>query len=344
MSTRSPRPIEIVGGGLAGLSLGLALQRQGVPVLLHEAARYPRPKVCGEFIAGLDAATIARLDLTPWIQACPRHRQTTWFVESRETARTTLPAPAIGVSRQFLDTQLATALRAAGGEVRENSRVTDRGPRAGRVVTSGRRVQPGGWVGLKLHARRLSLEGDLEMHLGRGAYVGLAGVQDGRVNVCGLFAPRGVPSGAPTTALQRHLRAAGLEALARRLDDAEICPDAFAAVAGVHFQATPPRESAALALGDAYAAIPPFTGHGMAMALQSAAAAVEPLRRWSQQGADWSETVTLIQRQLRRLFRRRLLAARLLHPWLLQPRGQRLLVTLLQRRLLPFRLLYHLSH
>ena len=31
----SPPPIEIIGGGLAGLSLGLALRRAGVPFSLH---------------------------------------------------------------------------------------------------------------------------------------------------------------------------------------------------------------------------------------------------------------------------------------------------------------------
>ena len=50
-------PIEIIGGGLAGLSLGLALRRGGVPVTLHEAGEYPRHRVCGEFITGLDPAT-----------------------------------------------------------------------------------------------------------------------------------------------------------------------------------------------------------------------------------------------------------------------------------------------
>ena len=57
------RLIEIIGGGLAGLSLGIALRRAGVPVALHEAGAYPRHRVCGEFIAGLEGSTIERLGL-----------------------------------------------------------------------------------------------------------------------------------------------------------------------------------------------------------------------------------------------------------------------------------------
>jgi len=51
------RSVEVVGGGLAGLSLGLALRRRGVPVTVWEAGHYPRHRVCGEFITGLDRAT-----------------------------------------------------------------------------------------------------------------------------------------------------------------------------------------------------------------------------------------------------------------------------------------------
>ena len=46
-------------------------------------------------------------------------------------------------------------------------------------------------------------------------------------------------------------------------------------VAGLHFQ-TPEWTPGSLAIGDAYALIPPFTGHGMAMAFQSAVTVVEP--------------------------------------------------------------------
>ena len=57
----NPQPsIEIVGGGLAGLSLGVALRREGVPVTLFEAGDYPRHRVCGEFIAGLAETTANR--------------------------------------------------------------------------------------------------------------------------------------------------------------------------------------------------------------------------------------------------------------------------------------------
>ena len=58
-----PEQITIVGGGLAGLTLGIGLLQRGVPVTVWEAGRYPRHRVCGEFISGRGSASLARLGL-----------------------------------------------------------------------------------------------------------------------------------------------------------------------------------------------------------------------------------------------------------------------------------------
>jgi len=47
------KSITIVGGGLAGLTLGIGLRQRGVPAALWEAGHYPRHRVCGVFICGL---------------------------------------------------------------------------------------------------------------------------------------------------------------------------------------------------------------------------------------------------------------------------------------------------
>ena len=88
-----PRQIEIVGGGLAGLSLGLALRRAGVPVTIFEAGAYPRHRVCGEFITGLKAPTIARLGLAPLLGDAGRLREVAWLARGRVVRRQQLPIP-----------------------------------------------------------------------------------------------------------------------------------------------------------------------------------------------------------------------------------------------------------
>ena len=181
----SPRPIEITGGGLAGLALGLSLRRSGVPVTILEAGRYPRHRVCGEFITGLAPETAARLGLAPFLADALSHREVAWFLNGgAKPARVQrLPSPALGLSRYALDARLAAAFVDGGGELRTDTRVTDFAPRTGRVFATGRRRGRSPWLGLKIHARSLALVRDLELHLGAHAYVGLSRIEDGAANV-----------------------------------------------------------------------------------------------------------------------------------------------------------------
>ena len=49
--TASRAQVVIVGGGPAGSSLGFALARAGIDVLLLDRARFPRPKPCAEYLS-----------------------------------------------------------------------------------------------------------------------------------------------------------------------------------------------------------------------------------------------------------------------------------------------------
>lgn len=344
--TTSPPPIEIIGGGLAGLSLGLALRRAGVPVTLFEAGGYPRHRVCGEFIAGLAPATIERLGLAPFLADALRHREVAWFLASTEKpARIQhLPAPALGLSRHALDARLAEAFVAAGGDLRTNTRATDLSPQPGRIFATGRRRGGTGdpWLGLKIHAHDFALARDLELHLGHDAYVGLSHVEDGATNVCGLFRRRALCAKGANLLLG-YLQAAGLASLATRLGAARLDAVSFCAVAAVRFDRRV-FPSDRVCLGDACAMIPPFTGNGMAMAFQSAEIALDPLVAYVRGSRAWPEAVREIQGALQRCFRLRLASADALHPFLLRPRRQRLLGALTRARLLPLRPLYAALH
>jgi flavin-dependent dehydrogenase len=336
------RPIEIIGGGLAGLSLGLALRRAGVAVTLSEAGEYPRHRVCGEFITGLPAATHARLGLAPFLTDALRHHAVAWFINEKPASVQRLPAPALGLSRHQLDAQLAAAFAAAGGTLHTRTRVTDLAPQPGRVFATGRRRGRSPWLGLKIHALDLPLARDLELHLGAQAYVGLARIDARRVNVCGLFRRHELSAQGPDLLLG-YLRAAGLGQLAARLAMAEFDPASFCAVAAVCFDRRVPATDG-LRLGDACAMIPPFTGNGMAMAFQSADLALDPLLAYARGDATWPEACRAANAALRRRFRLRLASANWVHPFLLQPLRQRWLARLARARLLPFRPLYAALH
>jgi flavin-dependent dehydrogenase len=338
----SRRAIEIIGGGLAGLSLGLGLRRAGIDVEVFEAGDYPRHRVCGEFITGLSAATIERLDLAPILQDSLRHREVAWFFQGRPARIQRLPSAALGLSRHAIDARLAAAFRAAGGTLHTRTRVPDEVARDGRIFASGRRRGKPTWLGLKIHALNLALARDLELHLGDHAYVGLSRVENNRVNVCGLFRRRALCAKG-SDLLLGYLAAAGLEDLAARLAGAELDHASFTAVAALGFDRTV-AASDRIQIGDACAMIPPFTGNGMAMAFQSAEIALAPLIGYANGASSWSATCRIIHQRLQRRFRLRLKSASLLHAYLLRPRQQAWLQLLSRARLLPLRPLYATLH
>jgi len=337
------RPINIIGGGLAGLSLGLALRRAGVPVTVSESGTYPRHRVCGEFISGLSPATIEHLGLGPHVHDALRHDRIAWFMNGELTRTQRLPSPALALSRHRLDARLAQALTEAGGRLLTNTRVNEPPTGEGWVVATGRRRSSPSWIGLKIHARNLRLVCELELHLGEQAYLGLTRVEDGAVNICGLFRRRELSAKGPALLLA-YLQAAQLPALADRLAGADFDHHSFCAVAAVGFDRNVPAQADRVTLGDACAMVPPFTGNGMAMAFQGAEAALDPLRAYAHHASDWPEACQAVRTALERRFRLRLAAADLLHPFLLQPARQRWLHRLNRAHLLPLRPLYAVLH
>lgn len=331
------KEVTIVGGGLAGLSLGIALRRARVPVILHEAGQYPRHRVCGEFINGAGEETLTRLGITDLFSGVPLHEETCWFLGGERIYGGRLERPALGVSRRRLDLDLATRFQELGGQLHTGSRQKEEA-REGCVWTAGRKMERSSrWLGLKVHVRKLTDQRGLEMHLGRHGYAGLAPVEDGRVNVCGLF-PNRRYGGRGLELFWNCLAENGLESLSERLRGGDPDTGSFLGVSAFSFGLQAGARDL-LTLGDAESMIPPFTGNGMSMAFEAAEIAVDPLRRYAGGTVCWMEVLRDIRGSLRKRFRRRLFTARVLHPLLLTKSGRFLLAGAARSGLLPFRTL-----
>ena len=299
------KPITIIGGGLAGLRLGIGLREHGVPTTVYEAGQYPRHRVCGEFISGAGQEMVRRLS----VQSRPA--QTAAFFSADKCQRFDLPEPALCVSRYDLDRALADAFRARGGKLVCGKRIQLRGE--GVVHATGRRSHPvengWRWFGLKAHATGVDLEADLEMHLVANGYIGICRLPEGRINVCGLFRKRRGDTERVTLA----------DSLGPRFSNAHWIRESSVAVSGLCFCA--PEHDGECHIGDAHAMIAPLTGNGMSMAFESAEAAVEPLLAYADGAANWREAVDRIDASLEG-FRARLTWGKWLqraafHPWLL---------------------------
>lgn len=311
------RQIQIVGGGLAGLSLGISLLKRGVPVTLFEAGTYPRHRVCGEFVSGVSEITLRSLGILDLFDGAVRARNCVWFDKEKSLLERPLPKAAWSISRFELDHALAERFRAEGGLLQTGVRVSDLTPREGVVFAMGRRRVQSPWVGLKMHARGLKLRADVEMHVTASGYVGLNRISPDHVNICGLFVKKGVVRAGNST-LAETIRSIGLETLFQRIRNSEYVPDSFCAVSAFQFGWQSRSAGNELSLGDAMAMIEPFTGNGMSMAFEGAAIVGEPVIEFAKGEVEWAHAVKEIRRKMRVRFGRRLFFSRIAHPILRQ--------------------------
>lgn len=317
-----PKSITIVGGGLAGLTLGIGLRLEGVPVVIWEAGHYPRHRVCGEFISGKGQDVLRRLgllDLPRMLGGRPASLAAFFTTKSR-LSTWPLPTPAVCVSRFVLDEWLARKFCALGGELRTGTRWREEAAaQEGLVRSTGRRVESGEggrrWYGLKVHARNVSLTADLEMHLGSDAYTGLCRIAEDRVNVCGFFRARA--NGRSFAQSWKERLAGEVESpLHARLSGAEWLPETFCSVAGISLFG--PASESECSIGDAFTMTPPVTGNGMSMAFESADLAVIPLSEYAKGNLPWAEVLSRVREQCELAFSTRLRWAKMLELLLFQ--------------------------
>lgn len=331
--------ITIIGGGLAGLSLGIALRHRNVPVTIHEAGSYPRHRVCGEFISGVSPETLANLGIAEIFGDARQLRTTAWHLSGEPIMTRDLPEAATGISRYALDRKLAKHFIAVGGDLRIGSRRRDN-DESGTVWACGRQaVRDSPWLGLKVHVYHLEQSADLEMHLGAAGYAGIATVENGAANLCGLFRREPSIEEKGPALLLAYLERNGLSTLADRLRSAKLDDDSFLGVSAFRLGPQENRPDRCV-IGDAQSMIAPFTGNGMSMAFQSAALAIDPLARYATGAARWSAVAESIRVDLRNQFRRRLSVSKVLHPFLFSGSGRRLLGFAGSHGLIPFNLLY----
>jgi flavin-dependent dehydrogenase len=283
--------VTIVGGGLAGLTLGIGLRQRGVSVTVWEAGRYPRHRVCGEFISGGGQNSLARLGLLEGLQRAGvgSAGSAAFFAGKTMVAARPLPEAALCVSRFVLDEWLAREFQRLGGELRLGGRwLGEFG--TGIVRATGRRAEPmtDGWrlFGLKVHARGVALAADLEMHFVPSGYVGLCRLAGGEVNICGLFRSKSV---VPDLAQRWRdwLGGPAASVLRSRLAEARFDENSFCSVAGLCLRPQRATQRNECCVGDALTMIPPVTGNGMSMAFESAELAIEPLAEFSYGQLTW---------------------------------------------------------
>jgi flavin-dependent dehydrogenase len=132
----------IVGGGPAGTSAAIHLATRGARVLLAEQKRFPRAKLCGEFISPECLEHFERLGVADQMLGAGGAELSETRFYSRSGKSVSVPsewfgsrrAGALGLSRAEMDARLMARARGAGVEVLEEAQ-------AAGLLCEGRRVR-----------------------------------------------------------------------------------------------------------------------------------------------------------------------------------------------------------
>jgi flavin-dependent dehydrogenase len=320
MSSLPRQPITIVGGGLSGLALAIVLQRRGILVELFESHTYPHHRVCGEFISGLRPGLLDDLGIADLFHDAHHHQTTRWFSpDGTSFHHLKIPRPALGISRYTLDTRLLERFTQLGGTFipnrwKDHDRLEKVVYATGRRHTKTKTNTPPQWIGLKMHIRNFDSGSDLEMHLGDGGYVGASAVENGATNLCGLFPIAAFKQGTAKN-FESALDAVGLQPLRERIRSCEVVSGSRCGTTHFH-QGQQPLIKNKCTLGDALQQIPPFTGHGMAMALESAWLTADPITHYLAEELTWPQTVSEVRKVILKQHSSRVRMACLLHPFI----------------------------
>jgi geranylgeranyl reductase family protein len=141
--------VLVVGGGPAGATMGWALARRGVGVVVLERTRFPREKVCGDFVEPRGLKLLEAMGCLPALERSPRLPIThvAMFLASACAYRGRIPfyggsldLPAHGyiVPRDELDTELLSAAKRAGAIVFEDTAATAIERQRGRIAVAAR--------------------------------------------------------------------------------------------------------------------------------------------------------------------------------------------------------------
>ena len=300
------KDLLVVGGGPAGAAAALEARRHGLAVSIWERDRFPRHKVCGEFLSSESLSALEEeIALEAYHPAVIRRSE---FISPRGRVHGfPLPHPGRGLSRRALDEALWRAAASRGAEVHEGEGVrrvsrqvatrgdgssclweldsmggrNDRGRAL--IVSAGRwwslegisgptknhGEHGGAWLGAKAHFGGLSPRDAVEMCYFSGGYCGLAPIEGGLYNACCLVHRSLAQDGSAVADFAAWItEISGHHALAERLRPGSQVSKTVA-TAPVKPARRRSNIQGALLAGDAAGFLDPFTGDGISIALQS---------------------------------------------------------------------------
>lgn len=301
--------VAIAGGGPAGSSAAIQLALNGARVLLVEQKKFPRAKLCGEFISPECIAHFDRLGVLNEMLTSGGSAITNTVFYARSGASVQLPSEwfkpgvtALGLSRSEMDHKLLMRAKETGVTVWEDAHATDLlrdGNRVvGLIVKRGNNVQPCSatvtidatgrsrtlargldsagtlrkpdLVAFKAHFENAHLsDSACEIYFYRHGYGGLSGVENGYSNLCFIVAAPDVRRYGSDPDTVMREVLMKNKRAAETLCEARACTPWLSVSLGGFGRCAVAPKPGFFTIGDAASFIDPFTGSGMLMALES---------------------------------------------------------------------------
>jgi menaquinone-9 beta-reductase len=309
--------VIIAGAGPAGSSAAIHLANNGLNVLLVEQKKFPRPKLCGEFISPECQDHFEKLGVARSIICADPALVTETVFYSRRGHQVTVPSSwfgkrvALGLSRAVMDDLLLRRAAEVGVEVIESANVVGPGfntdsvhglkirigseerefrspltiDATGRARILARKInhssqQKPKLIAFKAHLRDTRVApGACEIYFYTGGYGGLSSIESGESNLCFIISSEQVKRGHSDPERVMRETVMNNPRAAYTLGPAIASSDWLSASWESFGRQSPAPAKGLLAIGDAAAFIDPFTGSGMLMALESGELAAEVIVR-----------------------------------------------------------------
>jgi flavin-dependent dehydrogenase len=309
MSHSDRYDVIIAGAGPAGASAAIHLALNGVKVLLLEQKKFPRPKLCGEFISPECRPHFDRLGVTHQMTSSGSTEIGETVFYSLYGNRITVPSSwfgpgaAMGLSRAEMDHNLLARAKEVGAVVVEDAAVSrviqdnhavvgvelastnnrqrfygdvtiDATGRAAvltrKVESSSRRTTKRKLVAFKAHLE--DSRGDrkaCEIYSYPGGYGGLSTIENGLSNLCFIVDANVVKAAHSDPDAVVRDNLKLNPRAAQTLSDARVTGSWLSVALESFGRQKVSQANGLLSIGDSAAFIDPFTGSGMLMALES---------------------------------------------------------------------------
>lgn len=343
MSVNTHYQTAIIGGGLAGLTLAIQLQRAGISTVLFEKETYPFHKVCGEYISMESwpflqslGVPLSRLDL-PVINTLHITSPNGTLLEHK------LQQGGFGISRFMLDKLLVDMAMQAGVAVYENCKVNDVlkndsgylmetsqgkyntqvvcgswGKRSNLDVKLNRRfIQPtsrklNNYIAVKYHVEA-DLPGDaIELHNFENGYCGISKVDHEKYCLCYLTVAQNLKAAGGDIKRMEELFLHKNPYLKRYFTTFKSLYDQPLVISQISFEQKTLEDNGVFMLGDSAGLITPLCGNGMSMAMHASKMLATELILFFSAKQSLSVTQQNYNMAWQAQFNKRLLAGRIL--------------------------------